>query len=121
MKRLLITLILISPLRFADWGDVYYCDMTSFVEVSVEGTVTQYKLEKFQFKLDKSQQAAVFGNSGYFKGYKTKLADWAKHGAEERWSAQMQGSITKFNEGKFFSTSTYYDSISAVSANCDKF
>lgn len=121
MKKLLITLLLISPFSFAEWGDVYYCQMTSFVGTDAEGTVTQYKLEKFQFKLDKSQQAAVFGNSGYFKGYKTKLADWAKHGAEERWSAQMQGNITKFKEGKFFSTSTYYDSISAVSANCDKF
>ena len=94
--------------------------MTSNVGIDAEGTVTQYKLEKFQFKLDKSQQAAVFGNSGYFKGYKTKLTD-AGDGEWERWMSQTQFAITKFNEGKFFSASTYWEGMSAVSANCDKF
>ena len=121
MKNLLITLLLISPFSFADWGDVYYCQMTSFVGTDAEGTVTKYKLEKFQFKLDKSQQAAVYGNSGYFKGWRGKLADWATHRPEERWTTQMQYSITMFEEGKFFSSDVYYDSITTVSANCDKF
>ena len=28
MKKLIIALMLISPVSFADWGDVYYCEMT---------------------------------------------------------------------------------------------
>jgi hypothetical protein len=121
MKKLLLALMFLSPFSFADWGDVYYCQMTSFVGTDAEGTVTKYKLEKFQFKLDKSQQAAVYGNSGYFKGWRGKLADWATHRPEERWTTQMQYSITMFEEGKFFSSDVYYDSITTVSADCDKF
>ena len=104
MKKLLLALMFLSPFSFADWGDVYYCQMTSFVGTDAEGTVTKYKLEKFQFKLDKSQQA-----------------DWATHRPEERWTTQMQYSITMFEEGKFFSSDVYYDSITTVSADCDKF
>ena len=39
MKRLLlhITLLLISPFSFADWDDVYYCQMTNALEITLEG------------------------------------------------------------------------------------
>ena len=61
MKNLLITLFLITPVCFADWGDVYYCEMTSYSDTSAEGNITNYKLEKFKFKLDREKQAMVFG------------------------------------------------------------
>ena len=53
---------------FADWGDVYYCQMTTLSETTLEGKRTDYILEKFQFKLDKTKNAMVFGKSGIFKG-----------------------------------------------------
>ena len=125
MKKLLITLLLISPFSFANslpnWGDVYYCQMSSFVETDEDGTVKQFKLERFQFKLDNSEQAMVFGNSGYLKGTKLKLADWAKDLPENRWDASWQFSIAKFREGKFLVASVYPDLIVSITADCEKF
>ena len=46
MKNLLLALLLISPASFADWGDVYYCQMTTHSEVTFEGERTDYILGK---------------------------------------------------------------------------
>jgi len=51
----------------ADWGDVYYCQMTNFNKFMLEGEMKKYKLEKFQFKLDQTKNAVVFRNTGFFK------------------------------------------------------
>mgnify|MGYP000170880605 CR=1 FL=1 len=64
MKKLLIILLLISPFSFADWGDVYYCQMTSYLAVSPDGRVEELLevvTKRFQFKLDETEQAVVFG------------------------------------------------------------
>ena len=63
MKKLLITLLLISPFSFADWGDVYYCQMTGHITLDNEGAIKNWNLEKFQFKLDKAKESFVFGDS----------------------------------------------------------
>jgi len=47
MKKLLITLMLISPFSFAEWGDVYYCQMTNWIITTLEGKRTDYTLDKF--------------------------------------------------------------------------
>jgi len=51
----------------ADWGDVYYCQMTNFSKFTLEGEMKKYKLEKFQFKLDQTKNAVVFRNTSFFK------------------------------------------------------
>ena len=114
----------LSPFSFADWGDVYYCQMTSFVGTDAEGTVTKYKLEKFQFKLDKSQQAAVYGNSGYFKGWRGKLADWATHRPEERWTTKCSIVLPcsrreSFLVLMFTMTLSLLSPQTAISSNCE--
>lgn len=77
MKKLLITLLLISPASFgmygADWGDVYYCQMTTHSGVTIEGEKVYYKLEKFSFKLDRAKYAMVFGSQNYFADVEMKL------------------------------------------------
>tara|TARA_B110000091_G_C13678492_1_gene416854 strand:- start:449 stop:742 length:294 start_codon:yes stop_codon:yes gene_type:complete len=73
IKNLLLALLLISPTSFADWGDVYYCQMTTFSSTTIKGKRTDNTLEKFQFKLDKTKNSMVFGSSGYFKDSETKL------------------------------------------------
>ena len=75
MKKLLITLLLISPFSFADWGDVYYCQMTNSSGITLEGEKENYKLEKFQFKLDKTKNVMMFGSSGYFTDVEKKLVE----------------------------------------------
>ena len=63
VERLLPALLLISPVSFADWGDVYYCQMTSAVVIKADGTHSEYKLEKFQFKLDEAKKSMIFGKA----------------------------------------------------------
>ena len=122
MKKLLITLLLISPFSFADWDDVYYCQMTSFVGVTPEGKEENYILKKFQFKLDKAKEAVVFGNSGYFTGTVMELDMGRAWPSQERWYANDNWSILYFGEGKFQYASVV-GSIGnkAMSADCDKF
>ncbi len=119
MKKLLITLLLISPFSFADWGDVYYCQMTSFVGIDAEGTVTQYKLEKFTFKLDETTNAMVFGKSGMFKDFVMQVEGF--YPPAEEWRASGIVSKGRFEEGKFLYVDAMSDGATMLSADCDKF
>tara|TARA_R110000772_G_scaffold183576_2_gene294715 strand:- start:136 stop:498 length:363 start_codon:yes stop_codon:yes gene_type:complete len=120
MKKLLITLLLISPFSFADWGDVYYCQMTNFGGITFEGKKENYKPEKFQFKLDKTKNAMVFGKAGYFANSETNI-EWSEAMSIETWLAKGAYDLTYFKEGKFqFVTVGILGSIS-ISADCDKF
>jgi hypothetical protein len=123
MKKLLITLLLVSPFSFADWGDVYYCDMTSFVDVSVEGTVTQYKLERFRFTLDDDEMGAVrFGKSGYFKGTYLPVERDTWMPSIPKFAASNKNMRVTFRKGKFKYTDNFIGQTGAlVTANCDKF
>ena len=121
MKKLLITLLLISPFSFADWGDVYYCQMTNSLGISLEGKRTNYALEKFQFKLDKTKNAMVFGKSGIFKGSEMYLREGMSFPESELWYVfHDRYGMSYFNEGKFvYSMVTI--GISSIAADCEKF
>ena len=121
MKKLLITLLLISPFSFADWGDVYYCQMSSHSETTIRGERTDFKLEKFSFKLDKTKNAMVFGKSNYvFTNRKLELeTGWEP--SMEVWGTSFEGASSFFNNGKFMFASVNTVDITAVSADCDKF
>ena len=41
MERLLPALLLLSPVSFTDWGDVYYWQMAHFVTVNPDGKATE--------------------------------------------------------------------------------
>ena len=121
MKNLLLALLLISPFSFADWGDVYYCQMTNFSAVSLEGKAKNYLLEKFQFKLDKTKKAMVFGSSGYFKETEAKLTPDRHWPTVENWYAHGARDAFYFKEGRFLFVA--YGSLGSmsISAACDKF
>ena len=99
MKNLLIALFLITPVCCADWGDVYYCEMTSYSDTSDEGNVTNYKLSKFKFKLDKEQKAMVFGKEGFLSNAVEKLNLRRSFPQQETWVASDDNIL--FMEGKF--------------------
>ena len=122
MKKLLITLLLISPFSFADWGDVYYCQMKSQTRVSFEGKRFDYELEKFQFKLDKDKKTMVFGKDGYFADSKEPLDLSRSWPTVETWWAADNYSILYFKEGKFLYTHNGgLLGIKSIVADCDKF
>jgi len=122
MKKLLLALVLLSPFSFADWGDVYYCQMTSFVSIESDGTVQQYKLGKFQFKLDEDKKAMVFGKDGYFADSKQPLDLSRSWPRVEKWWATDKYSILYFTEGKlFYANNSGSLGIKSLVADCDRF
>ena len=121
MKKLLITLLLISPFSFADWGDVYYCQMTFHSQSELESERTNYKLEKFTFKLDKTKNAMVFGKKGYFANTETKLVEGMSYPSQEKWNAEGDYDRLVFKEGKFIYSWTGRSGITTMSADCEKF
>ena len=121
MKKLLIILLLISPFSFADCGDIYYCQMTSFSKVTFEGKRTNYTLEKLQFKLDKTKNAMVFGKSGIFKNTVMELREGFTFPSQEVWFGDGEFTNVFFQKGKFLYSNTGLLGLSAISADCDKF
>ena len=121
MKKLLITLLLISPFSFADWDDVYYCQMTTFSETTLEGKRTNYTLQKFTFKLDKTKNAMVFGKDGYFQDTVMELRENFSWPTIESWYADSQFDSAYFDDGKFLYSSTVKFQVMSISADCDKF
>jgi hypothetical protein len=121
MKRLLITLLLVSPFSFAEWGDVYYCQMTSYVFIDSDGTVKQYKPEKFQFKLDSTEKAMVFGKGSYFADSKMTLDPIKSWVTIESWAARDTNDLIRFDKGKLMYSWVGSEKITSISANCDKF
>lgn len=120
MKKLLITLLLASPFSFADWGDVYYCQMTTHSGTSLEGKRTDYMLEKFTFKLDKTQRAMVFSkNSNMFKNLTLQVG--TDYLPNEIWYADDRFSKVYFEKGKFLFVRNSFDGSGSISADCDKF
>lgn len=69
MKKLLITLLLVSPFSFAEWGDVYYCVATTNSWTKFGFTIDMMKAKKalnkegkgtFTLRADKSSKALIF-------------------------------------------------------------
>jgi hypothetical protein len=123
MKKLLITLLLISPFSFADWGDVYDCQMISHSKTTAEGERTDYRTEKFTFKLDKTKNAMVFGKGTYFKDSVLALRENMHWPSEEIWFAIGLFEMVYFDEGKFLLTVFNIErkTSSFISADCEKF
>ena len=121
VKRLFLALLLISPVSFADWGDVYYCQMTSLVEIYPEGAVRQYELQKFQFKLDRAKKSMVFGKGGFFADDETSLDPSRTWLNMERWVFTSYSSKGTFRNGKFMYSLVTEEVVTSISADCDKF
>ena len=118
---LALSMLLSSGTANADWGDVYYCQQTNSLRITLGGEMTRYKPEKFQFKLDQTKNAMVFGNTGMFKGEVYKLTKDKNFPEQEFWYAYDEYSMTYFREGRFSSTRIGSNGAGAVSADCDKF
>jgi hypothetical protein len=125
IKKLVVgsmfSMLLGSEMAAADWDDVYYCQMTNFIDITLEGEKQNYKLEKFQFKLDQTKNAMVFGSTSYFKNEVIELVIGRYWPSQETWYANDTYSSTYFFEGKFSFTSNTVLGATAVSADCDKF
>ena len=125
IKKLVVgsmfSMLLGSEMAAADWGDVYYCQMTHFDEITPKGERKSYKLEKFQFKLDQTKNAMVFGSTGVFAGEVVDLVIGSNFPSQELWVANNKWDIATFKTGKFLFTQNTFEQIRSISADCDKF
>ena len=118
---LALLMLLSSGTANADWGDVYYCQMTNFNKLSLEGENESWQLEKFQFKLDQTKNAMVFGNTGTFKGQVIELVIGSNFPSQEFWYAKGRFSSLAFANAKFLYSNTNDLEVHVASADCDKF
>ena len=121
MKRLLLALLLISPVSFADWGDVYYCQMTNFSEVTLSGEKRDGKLERFTFKLDRQQNGMVFESNDFFSRKVYTLTKSEYPFSPEFWSASNEYGVSYLLNGKLLHVRHGSSGIISISADCDKF
>ena len=129
MKKLLVTLMLVSPFSFADWGDVYYCQETSHSTIGRSGDQSQLTLGKFTFKLDKAKNAMVFGKDGYFGSQEHQLISGVQFPSQEKWFAKDEIGITigvghevsAFDKGYLASSFVAPEGVESITADCDKF
>jgi hypothetical protein len=117
LKRLFLALLLISPVSFADWGDVYYCQMTTLSETTLEGKRTDYLLEKFTFKLDETKKAMVFGKGGYFADSEKKIV-WSEMGLDS-WEAVSDTARLFFSSGRLVYAAVTLQ-VTSMTADCNK-
>tara|TARA_R100001377_G_scaffold71882_1_gene47582 strand:- start:34 stop:417 length:384 start_codon:yes stop_codon:yes gene_type:complete len=118
---LMFSMLLVSEMAAADWGDVYYCQMTNNLTILPEGKKENYTPEKLQFKLDQTKNAMVFGSTGYFANIVIELFTGRNWPSQEKWYANNKYSMTFFNEGKFFYTSNGSIGATVISADCEIF
>ena len=118
---LALLMLLSSGTANANWGDVYYCQMTNFDEITLEGEKKSWKLEKFQFKLDQTKNAMLFGSTGVFVDQVCKLKKGLNWPNIESWFANDEFSTTYFDEGKFLFAQIGSTGIRSITADCDKF
>jgi hypothetical protein len=113
--------MIVTPLSFADWGDVYYCQMTNHQKITLSGEKKNHKLENFLFKLDENKAAMVFGKRGYFATVVVKLRPNSQLPQREWWYADSDFGHYYFEDGKFLFSLVGSTGMSSVSADCDKF
>jgi hypothetical protein len=120
MKKLLLALMLLSPFSFADWGDVYYCQMTSYSHTETNGQIRTYALEKFTFKLDDTLGAMVYGGNSFLANTIDYVHLGESKPSAETWQAGQRYSMTRFNNGSFQTSLNSPLGITSISANCHK-
>lgn len=118
---LMLSMLLSSGTANADWGDVYYCQMTNSLGITLEGKMEKYKPEKFQFKLDQTKNAMVFGSTGYFTDSVAELNTGMSYPNIEIWHSNNKYKITNFEDGNFLYGFVFSNGIKSISAVCDKF
>ena len=118
---LMLSMLLSSGAANADWGDVYYCQMTNFNGITLEGEQINFKLEMFQFKLDQTKNAMVFGSTGYFTDSVAELNTGMSYPNIEIWHSNNKYKITNFEDGNFLYGFVFSNGIKSISAVCDKF
>ena len=130
MKKLLITLLLISPFSFADLGDVYYCETIANQLILSDGKSHPVESVRFKFTLNEVSEYMVFGSLPLlWRNQKYPLAslgqspDGMVFKTLPRHGSNMQSTFN-FIKGQLFGVGfSAYNSpaVYVFVADCDKF
>jgi hypothetical protein len=123
---LMLSMLLSSGAANADWGDVYYCEMTYFGDLKEGGKMSTYDLRKFKFKLDQAKNAMVIVSEdgmtfGIFGGDVLELNKELYWPSKEMWQASKNDLMVNFTNGNFMYSLTTATMVRTISADCDKF
>ena len=123
---LMLSMLLSSGAANADWGDVYYCEMTYFGDLKEGGKMSTYDLRKFKFKLDQAKNAMVIVSEdgmtfGIFGGDVLELNKELYWPSKEMWQASKNDLMVNFTNGNFMYSWTTATMVRTISADCDKF
>ena len=118
---LTLSMLLASGVASADWDDVYYCQMTNYAEITLDGEKKNWKLQKFQLKIDRAKTSILFGKSGYFSGSVMPLTEGRYWPSQDSWNAMTTFSMLYLHKGKFLYSSVFSEDSTTISADCDKF
>ena len=124
MKKLLITLMLVSPFSFADWGDVYFCTITSWTNTIASGEQETLRAgTPFKFHLNKEKNAMIFDNATPFAFVELKVSEpWqSSPKLNEVWYANDNSSTLIFHEGLLVHARVVLNRSITKHATCDKF
>ena len=132
MKKLLLALLLISPLSFADWAETYDCKITHHTMGGTGATVKRYQNRvgsSFQFQLvSKADQKILTFDDKAFWVLQSKLSvSNDKFSSASQWLGTAKGTNTRaivaFEDGSFAYSWISLGNINSliVLAECDKF
>tara|TARA_B110000037_G_scaffold168220_1_gene190563 strand:+ start:207 stop:584 length:378 start_codon:yes stop_codon:yes gene_type:complete len=121
MGRLLLALLLISPASFADWGDVYYCQMKDNSNTSMDGKHLKLRTMPFKFQMDKERQLMIFDKSVMFAFLEMEVDLSVSSMPDEVWIARGYASVLMFHKGDFSYSTSGLNGSTSISARCDKF
>ena len=132
MKKLLITLLLISPFSFADWGDNYDCKITHYTMGGTGATIKKYQNmvgSSFQFQLvsEADEKILTFGDKAFWVLHRELSVSNDKFSSASQWLGTAKGTNTRaivaFEGGSFSYSWISLGNINSliVLAECDKF
>ena len=113
-----LSFILPTLVETAQAETVYFCSETHSIEIE-NHKLTQYKPQKFKFKVD--EKNLEFGKGGFFDGSVSPITFWA---GDTYFTASTKRHIIRFSDGSFvFANALSIDGGkgSLITAKCDKF
>jgi hypothetical protein len=126
MKKIILFLILASSNSFGDWGDTYYCTMTSWTFTDLRGQTRDIGGgTPFKFQLSKEKKSMIFDNSVAFYKDKFKIMDMyldqTKDTINDVWYAGTLDVTVLYNEGDLIYASAVINGTESKTGTCSKF
>lgn len=123
-RVLVLWMLAISDVSFAGWGDVYYCNLTSWTSTLPSGEQRVLRAgTSFKFQLNEEKRAMIFDNALSFAYMELRIpAQWHDMlDASETWYAADHSSTLLFYQGSLVHSRVLPTQAVTKHATCSKF